>query len=117
MSSPSRGNGWSNKRFVNLNATVQNVLLSQVLFGGLIVENNQAAAAWIQIFNLPAASVTLGTTVPDYEFLVAANGNKYIFIPDGVRLGTSLSVASTTTEGGAVASAAGVLANILFDTI
>src|SRR5213082_2624720 len=105
MSKTSQGDGWQSRHIVNLNATKVEVQAKQCIFGGVRVENNQAAAAWIQVFNLPAASVTLGTTVPDWEFLCPANGNILMAIPDGVRHDSGLTCASTTTGGGSTASA------------
>lgn len=75
------------------------------------IENNQAAAAWIQIFNVISGSVTLGTTTPDSEKLVAANSSADVVLPaHGAPFGTAMTIASTTAEKGATPSAAGVQA-------
>jgi hypothetical protein len=96
----------------NLAATVTAVKTSQ--FGqvfGVVVVNAQAAAAFIQVFDVATtAGVTLGTTTPDLELSIAGNttttfawGNE-----DGVRFDNGIQIASTTTEGGLTGSAAGV---------
>lgn len=72
------------------------------------VVNNQAAIAWIQLFDTVGA-VTLGTTVPDFEFQVGANLTLPVPLSaSGVRFNYGLKAASTTGEKGATPSAAGV---------
>jgi hypothetical protein len=93
----------------NAAATVTDVKVSAGTLYGLQVVNNQGAAAYIQVFNLAHASVTLGTTTPDLEMLVPANSALTYPIPaTGIAFTTAISVASTTTEGGLTGSAAGV---------
>jgi hypothetical protein len=55
--------------------------------------------------------VVLGTTTPDYELQVAANEQVEANLPQkyGQGFSTALSIASTTVEGGSVASASGVI--------
>jgi hypothetical protein len=77
---------------------------------GLSIINNQAAAIFVQIFDVATAgAVTLGTTVPNLEFNLAANATLVPNLGPGMRFRTGLQMASTTLEGGAVASAAGVM--------
>lgn len=72
------------------------------------VVNNQAAIAWIQLFDTTGA-VTLGTTLPDFEFQVGANLTLPLPLSaSGLRFNYGLKVASTTGEKGATPSAAGV---------
>jgi hypothetical protein len=94
--------------FRDLGVTAQTIKASAGSLFAVHIENNQAAAAWIQIFD--ASAPTLGTTNPDIEKLVAANASADIPLPaNGVLFGTAIKIASTTTEKGAVGSAAGVL--------
>ena len=97
-------------KFRNLSSTVQVVKATSGQVSGVEVVNNQAAIAFIQVFDKAAGSVTLGTDTPDLEYQVPANGNIVVEVgdDDGVSFGTAISVASTTTEGGATGSAAGV---------
>jgi len=74
---------------------------------GVTVVNNSGAAAFIQLFDQTAA--TPGTTLPDLEFLV--NNSTTVTLPlplVGVAFSVGISVASTTSEGGATPSANGV---------
>jgi hypothetical protein len=72
----------------------------------LTVLNNQSAVAFIQLFDVASGSVVLGSTTPDWEIRVP--GNSHYDIELNVPFGTAISIASTTTEGGAVGSATGV---------
>jgi hypothetical protein len=76
---------------------------------GISIVNNQAAVIFVQVFNALIANVTLGTTVPDYEFSVAASTSVVVPLPAcGIRFGAGITAGSTTTEKGATPSAAGV---------
>ena len=81
---------------------------------GLDIVNNQAIAIFVQVFDAATAgAVTLGTTVPNLEFPVAASGNVFISLGPGFRFHAGLQLASTTLHEGSVASAAGVFAYAL----
>lgn len=82
---------------------------------GMSIINNQAAAIFVQIFDVATAgAVTLGTTVPTFEINVPASTS---LIPalaaGGMRFRNGLQFASSTTEGGATPSAAGVFVFVL----
>lgn len=64
--------------------------------------NTTAAVAYLQIFNLPAASVTIGTTAPALSIGVPLSAAIVIALPeDGLNLaGSGLSIAGTTTRAG-----------------
>lgn len=83
------------------------------------VSNPNTADVFLQIFNVPAASVNLGTTVPVWSLLVPAGvGALNRSAMDkmwltGLKLGgTGISVAATTTPTGAVAPASAVTCNL-----
>ena len=99
----------------NLAGTVTAVKATAGILKTVTVVNNQAAVAFVQIFNVAAGSVTLGTTTPDWEIQVAANSSVTVnFAPDGLSCGTAISVASTTAEGGGTGSAAGVMVFVTY---
>lgn len=94
----------------NLAATVKAIKSAAGVLYGLQILNNQGAACYVQVFDAAVASVTLGTTLPDLEVLVAANSYLNVPLPAfGVPFGNAIAVASTTLEGGSVGSAAGVM--------
>lgn len=85
--------------------------------GGSIYEisasNNTAAAAFLQVFCLPSASVTLGTTPPNYTVQLKSNAGagdqRDITFPTGLcNQGSGISVAGTTTATGLTTASVGV---------
>lgn len=90
--------------------------------GGAIYQisasNNTAAAAFLQVFCLPSASVTLGTTAPNYTVQLksnaAAGDERDIAFPTGLcSQGTGISVAGTTTATGSTTASVGVALALL----
>lgn len=71
------------------------------------VLNTVAAVTYFQIFFKPAASVTVGTTVPDLSFGIPASAAFSLPIPpNGIRCGgNGITVASTTTREGSTGAA------------
>lgn len=99
----------------NLEPALSSAITGTVIVGsttptriGLIeVANTTAAIAYIQIFWLAAASVTLGTTAPNFVIPVPASGG--VVLPfDGAWTtggGGAWSLASTTTATGSTNAA------------
>jgi hypothetical protein len=75
-----------------------------MLHGGKLLNKN-AAVAYLQVFDKPAANVVLGTTAP--KFYIPLGANEGMNLADvAVRFeGTGFSVAATTLPGNAVAAA------------
>jgi len=74
----------------------------------IVILNNAGATCVVQLFNA-VSGITLGTTTPDLEIEVGSGLMVSIPFPvDGCLFSVGVSAASTTAEGGAVASAAGV---------
>lgn len=73
----------------------------------LVLLNTTAAVAYLQIFNLPGASVTLGVTAPWMSLGLPANAGMVLPIPEiGIRcLGSGLSIAGTTQRAGSTGAA------------
>lgn len=69
----------------------------------ITILNTTAAVAYLQVFNLPAASVTIGTTAPALSIGVPASAALVIPIPEcGLNIaGLGLSLGGTTTRAGA----------------
>lgn len=84
------------------------------LFGVNFV-NTGASAAYVQVFDAAAGSVTLGATVPKLSFWVPAGGAwEEKFSAFGVAFATAITVAATATATGSTAPAIGIIANITF---
>jgi hypothetical protein len=72
-----------------------------ILLFGLKLVNTTAAAAYLQMFALPAASVTLGTTPPYLFFRLGSNESIFIGMNEPITFnGAGMSVAGTTTPTG-----------------
>jgi hypothetical protein len=69
------------------------------LFGWYFYNPN-ASAAYVQIFNAQASAVTLGTTTPDMVITLPAGAGANVMNPLGIKFGTALSIAVTTTRTG-----------------
>jgi hypothetical protein len=62
--------------------------------------NTTAAVAYVQIFNVAAGSVTLGTTTPTISIGIPASGGVTVNFDKGIAFGTAMSFACTTTRTG-----------------
>ena len=98
-----------------LAATVFNIKTGAGNLYGYDLYNAAAAACFVQVFNLPAASVTLGTTTPNF-FLGMATLTKDVLPPSMSILSTSVgfSAASTTTATGSTPCATPGPANFFY---
>lgn len=94
-------------------ATVVNIKASgQALLCGLKLVNTTAAAAYLQFFDMPAANVTLGTTIPKWVVRLGASEttNPSDLTPPVMFSGTGLSCAGTTAPNGATPAVISVAA-------
>lgn len=72
---------------------------SAVLYNLELDNTANGAASYFKICNLAAGSVSVGTTVPDFVFMVPASVKITLGFPGGVTLGTALSYFATTAGG------------------
>lgn len=56
-----------------------------------------SAISYVKLYN--TSSVTVGTTVPDLVFMVAASSNRTYAMPAGIAFGSAISMAALTTGG------------------
>jgi hypothetical protein len=91
--------------------TKAEVSVVPVDIGGYHILNNAAAISYVQVFYLPAASVTVGTTVANFVIPLPASGGATAFLgAKGLRTrGTGLTLACTTTRTGSTTATADVL--------
>ena len=99
--------------FRNLNDTGQNISNGVCNIYGLFISNTSAGTAFVQIFDLPVASVVLGTTVPMLVVVVPITTGfvNLNFWDPGLFITNRLSAFSTTTAEGLTGSANGVFLN------
>lgn len=79
---------------------------------GWTVYNPNVTVAYIQIFYLPSASVTVGTTSPDRILPVPAGGGLDTALAYAISAATGITVAATTTPTGNTAPATGLVFNM-----
>ncbi len=73
----------------------------QTMLCAVSYHNTTAADAFIQLFDVAAiASVTIGTTVADFEIVCAANGVGVVTFPVPIEFKNGLAAFSTTAQDG-----------------
>lgn len=94
-----------------IGGTVTTIKSGPALLCGLKLVNTTAAAAYLQMFNLPAGAVTLGSTPPYAVFRLASNESVFIGMNEPLGFnGAGMSCAGTTTPGGSSAAIISMLA-------
>lgn len=103
-------------RKIDLSNTATNIdsTIKQYNIVKIIAHSANAADVFLQIYNVAAASVTVGTTTPTLTLPIPAGGS---VIDDHIHtlfFNTAISIAVTTTYGGAAAPATAVLAEVIY---
>lgn len=119
---PSTITGWSFNYQSALAATKAQIKGTAGAFGGYVnLYNPNTAVTFIQVFNKASASVTVGSTAPDFVItlpgLATASGtgtDRNLEITCGILMGTGITVAATTTATGSSAPANAVVGTFLF---
>lgn len=94
-----------------VSGTVVNVASSGNALTYLRVVNTTGSTAYLQIFNVASASVTLGTTSPTATIRLNANEAAVVSPNRGIPLlGSGISMAGTTTATGTDSAAISVMA-------
>lgn len=94
------GNFTSGDTYTALTATAQVLKASAGKFGGYYIYNPNAAATYVHIYNIAAASVTVGTSTAIMTFCIPASSAANLEMNKGIAFGTAMSIAATTTGGG-----------------
>lgn len=84
----------------SVGATATAIKASAGQLYGYHLFNTTAAVAYVQIFNVAAGSVTLGTTAPTMSIGIPASGGATVNFDKGIAFGTAMSYACTTTRAG-----------------
>jgi hypothetical protein len=112
---PSATGGWSKAKYAAQTTSTQTVKATAGTFGGYYVYNPNATVAYVQVFDLAAASaVTLGTTVPDMIFGIPATSAANLEITNGVNMANGVKLACTTTATGNTAPGTGLDISVWF---
>jgi len=120
---PASNSGWSFFYVAGgISSTKQQIKSSAGTFGGYVMlYNPNTAVTFIQVFNKASASVTVGSTAPDFVIPLpgiasasatgsAANAEVVM----GVAMSTGITIAATTTETGSSAPANNIFATFLY---
>ena len=101
-------------RTAALTNVAQAVKASAGTFYGYHFQNPNTSGAWVQIYNVAAGSVTVGTTTPNISFFVPAGGALDTMGSVPIAFGTAISTAATTTAGGGTAPTTNLVANVFY---
>jgi hypothetical protein len=107
-------NSWTPKAVLNLKATPVKISQTNGAFGGYMINNPNNTPIFLQIFdtNVPP---TVGTD-SSYPFGIPASASANVEFTNGIRMGTGIYVACTTTASGAVAPTTGLDMTILYES-
>lgn len=103
---PHTAGGWSvancttGDTFTALTNSAQVIKASAGSFGGYYYYNPNATASYINVYDVAAASVTVGTTTPKLTYCIPPTAAANIEIVHGIPFGTAMSASATTTGGG-----------------
>lgn len=108
------GNFTSGDSFTALTNTAQVIKGSAGKFGGYYIYNPNSSATYVMVYDVAAASVTVGTTNPKLVFCIPATSGANLEILAGIPFATALSCSAATTGGGASAPATALEAMIWY---
>jgi hypothetical protein len=81
---------------------------------GWYIYNPNNSVAYVQVFNLQASAVTLGSTAPVYSIGIPALSAANLMSPTGITHSTAISIAVTTTRAGSTNVGSTVDYNIFY---
>lgn len=108
------GNFTSGDTYTALTATAQVIKASAGKFGGYYIYNPNSAATYVFIYNIAAASVTVGTSTALLVFCIPATSGANLELLAGIPFGTAMSIAAATTGGGNTAPTTALEAMIFY---
>ncbi len=108
------GNFTTGDTFTALTATAQVIKGSAGKFGGYYIYNPNATATYVILYDIAAASVTVGTSTPKLVFCIPATAGANLELLAGIPFGTAMSIAATTTGGGNTAPSTALEAMIFY---
>jgi hypothetical protein len=112
--SPSIGGGWLPSSQTALSNTKTEIKATAGTFGGYMLDNPNATLVYVQVWNLPAASVTVGTTAPTYTIPIPPGAGANLEISNGIKHDTGITIAATTTPTGSTAAATALCGFFLY---
>lgn len=98
----------------SIGATATSVKASAGQIYGWYIYNANTSAVYVQIFNVASGSVSLGSTAPTFSLGIPASGGANVSFPQGIAMGTAITVAVTTTRAGSTGPSSTVDLNIFY---
>jgi hypothetical protein len=117
---PHTTGGWSVGNFTTgdtytaLTNTAQVIKGSAGSFGGYYIYNPNTSATYVMVYNVAAASVTVGTTTALLVFCIPAGSAANLELIAGIPFDTAMSIAAATTGGGNTAPSTALEAMIFY---
>ena len=111
---PGTTGGWSVSSQTALSNTKVSVKASAGTLGGYMFYNSNAAATYIQVFDVASGSVTVGVTTPTYVIPLPPASAANIEFTLGINHATAMTVAATTTATGSSAPSTALTGFFLF---
>lgn len=108
------GNFTSGDTYTALTNSAQVIKGSAGKFGGYYIYNPNTAATYVEIYNIAAASVTVGTSTAKLVFCIPASSGANLELLAGIPFDTAMSIAATTTGGGNTAPSTALEAMIFY---
>lgn len=94
------GNFTSGDTYTALTNTAQVVKGSAGKFGGYYIYNPNSVAIYVMVYDIAAASVTVGTSTAKLVFCIPAVGAANLEMVVGIPFATAIAIAAATTGGG-----------------
>lgn len=94
------GNYTSGDTYTALTNSAQVIKASAGKLGGYYIYNPNTSAAYVMLYNIAAASVTVGTSTALIILAIPALSAANLSLGGGVAFGTAMSIAAATTGGG-----------------
>lgn len=110
----SGGAGLQTVRDADVDNTAQACKASAGNLYGISVQNPNSADAWLQLYDVAAGSVTVGTTTPKLSLLIPANGVVYEQWVPPIEFSTAITYSATTTAAGGTDPTTGLVGNLLY---
>ena len=110
----SGGPGLLTVRDADIDNTAQACKTASGRLYGYHIQNPNAADAWLQLYDVAAAGVTVGTTTPKVSLVVPASGAIEAFSVVPVEFETAITYSATTTAAGGTDPTTGLVGTLFY---
>lgn len=100
---PAGGSGWTPTSVTALSSAKTQIRSSSGVLGGYMIGNSNTSWAYVQVWDIASASITVGSTSPTYVLSIPPGGAANLELTCGIAHATAINVAATTTPTGSTA--------------